>query len=198
MEFPFTETILLEDQRVRIEPLTEKHADHLEEVVDNNPSLLRYSPALLRDRKDLERYIQSNLALREQSLKYPCAIYDKLIQRYAGSSSFLRISNKDSHLEIGSTWIGSAFQRSGLNRHMKFQMLSYAFDTLGVIRVAFRTDARNEQSKTAILAIGATYEGTLRKHMLMPDGHVRDTVCYSILKEEWPSLQSTVFRSVID
>lgn len=198
MEFPFTENILLEDKRVRIEPLTSTHADQLEEVVDTNPGLLRYSPSLMHNRKDLERYIQSNLALREQSQKYPFAIYDKLIQRYAGSSSYLRISNKDSHLEIGSTWIGGAFQRSGLNRHMKFQMLHYAFDTLGAIRVAFRTDARNEQSKIAILAIGATYEGTLRKHMLMPDGHMRDTVCYSILKEEWPSLQSTVFRSMSD
>jgi len=196
MVFPFNDTILLEDSRVRIEPLTESHAALLEQLVNGNPGLLRYSPALMRDRSDLEQYIKTNLQLRQQGLKYPFAIYDKDKKSYAGSSSYLRISNKDSQLEIGSTWIGREFQRSGLNRHMKFLMLHYAFDTLGAIRVAFRTDARNEQSKTAIQAIGATYEGTFRKHMLMPDGHMRDTVCYSILKEEWPGLLATVFRSV--
>ena len=196
MEFPFTENIILEDARVRIEPLTEGLIDLLEPVVNNNPGLLRYSPVLMGNRSDLEHYIQSNLVLRKKRLKYPFAIFDKKSDRYAGSSSYLRISNKDNHLEIGSTWIGREFQRSGLNRRMKFLMLHYAFDTLGAIRVAFRTDAQNEQSRTAIQAIGATYEGTLRKHMLMPDGHMRDTVCYSILKEEWPGLLATVFRSV--
>ncbi|MBT8236702.1 MAG: GNAT family N-acetyltransferase [Bacteroidia bacterium] len=196
MVFPFNDSILLEDSRVRIEPITVGHEELLEPVVNNNPELLRYSPVLMRNRTDLEKYIKSNLALRERRLKYPLAIYDKESERYAGSSSYLRISDKDSHLEIGSTWIGREFQRSGLNRHMKFLMLSYAFENLGAIRVAFRTDARNEQSKTAIQAIGATYEGTLRKHMLMTDGHVRDTVCYSILKEEWPGLLATVFQSV--
>ncbi|NND16225.1 MAG: GNAT family N-acetyltransferase [Eudoraea sp.] len=196
MKFPFEEDIILEDQRVRIEPLTVKHVDLLEEVVKTNPGLLRYSPSFMRDRTDLENYIQKNLSLREEHLKYPFAIFDNHADAYAGSSSYLRISTKDSHLEIGSTWLGRSFQRSGLNRHMKLLMLQYAFDTLGAIRVAFRTDARNAQSKTAIQAIGGTYEGTLRKHMLMPDGYIRDTACYSILKEEWPNLQSTVFSTV--
>ena len=196
MDFPFDTDIQLEDQRVRLEPLSSLHVDALEPVVRNNPDLLRYSPSVLRDRQDLIRYIDIHKRLRKERRKFVFAVFDKDKDAFAGSSSYLRISEQDGHLEIGSTWIGKSYQRSGLNRHMKFQMLRYAFDDLGAVRVAFRTDDRNEQSKTAIQAIGAKYEGTLRRHMRMPDGFIRDTVCYSILAEEWPSIRSTVFAKM--
>ena len=196
MRFPFDSDIILEDNRVRLEPLSRLHVDALEPVIKANPDLLRYSPSVLRDRQDLIRYIESHTSMRHDRTKYAFAIFDKEREAYAGSSSYLRISERDGHLEIGSTWIGKRFQRSGLNRHMKFQMLRYAFDDLGAIRVAFRTDDRNEQSKTAIQAIGATYEGTLRKHMLMPDGYIRDTACFSILSEEWEHIRTTVFAKI--
>ena len=196
MRFPFDKNIILEDARVRIEPLTSAHVDPLTRIVMDNPGLVRYSPTLLNHRDDLIAYVQNQNSGREKRIKYAFAIFDKQQNAYAGSSSYLHISDRDSHLEIGSTWIGKKFQRSGLNRHMKFLMLRYAFETLGAIRVAFRTDDRNVQSKTAIQAIGAVYEGTLRKHMVMPDGHLRDTVCYSILAEEWPMIQSGVFKKM--
>lgn len=191
MRFPFEEDIILEDGRVRIEPLTSGHIDALIPIVIKNPGLLKYSPSVMENEKDLRDYVKIHQVLRERSLKYTFAIFDKQQNAYAGSSSYLHISDRDSHLEIGSTWLGRKFQRTGLNRHMKFLMLDYAFEGLGAIRVAFRTDDRNEQSKTAIQAIGGTYEGTLRKHMAMPDGHIRDTVCYSILAEEWPKIRQT-------
>lgn len=196
MEFPFDSNIILEDSRARLEPLSEVHVDLLEPVVVQNPGLLRYSPAVLNDRKDLIQYIQTHMGMRQDSIKYAFAVCDIDKDAYAGSSSFMHISERDDHLEIGSTWIGRRFQRTGLNRHMKFLMLQYAFETLGAIRVAFRVDDRNEQSKTAVLAIGATYEGTLRKHIRMADGFVRDTVCYSILVEEWPEIRQTVFAKI--
>ena len=196
MHFPFDTDIHLEDTRVRLEALSRLHVDALELVVADDPGLLRYSPSELKDRQDLIRYIEDHAALRQHRAKYAFAIFDKDSESYAGSSSYLHISEQDGHLEIGSTWIGKTFQRTGLNRHMKFQMLHYAFEELGAVRVAFRTDDRNEQSKTAIQAIGATYEGTLRKHMRMPDGFLRDTVCYSILADEWPGLRTTVFAKM--
>ena len=196
MVFPFEHDILLEDQRLRLEPLSRLHVEALMPVVEKNPRLLRYSPSVLKTKQDLIDYIESHTAMRFDRTKYAFAIFDKDKQSYAGSSSYLRISERDGHLEIGSTWIGKRFQRTGLNRHMKYQMLRYAFEDLGAIRVAFRTDDRNEQSKTAIQAIGATFEGILRKHMLMPDGHIRDTVCYSILDNEWETIRSTVFDTL--
>ena len=196
MVFQFEHDIHLEDQRVRLEPLSPMHVDALEPVVKANPGLLRYSPSLLNHRKDLLRYVEDHNQMRQNRRKYAFAIFDKDKEAYAGSSSYLHISEYNGHLEIGSTWIGKRFQRTGLNRHMKYQMLRFAFEELGVIRVAFRTDDRNEQSKAAIQAIGATHEGTLRKHMRMPDGFIRDTVCYSILAEEWEHIRTTVFAEI--
>jgi len=196
MNFPFEKEIILEDHRVRLEPISDSHVDALEPIVMGNPGLLRYSPTVLNNRIDLSRYIESHLRKRQDCTKYAFAIFDKDREAYAGSSSYMHISEHDGHLEIGSTWIGSRFQRTGLNRHMKFRMLHYAFESLGAVRVAFRTDDRNEQSKTAIQAIGATYEGTLRKHIRMPDGFLRDTVCYSILSEEWPEIHKNVFHQM--
>ena len=196
MIFPFDTDIILEDRRVRLEPLNDAHVNGLEPIVRDNPELLRHSPSVLKDREDLIRYIKIHMRMRKDRTKYAFAIFDKDKEAYAGSSSYLRISEQDDHLEIGSTWIGKRFQRSGLNRHMKFQMLGYAFENLAAVRVAFRTDDRNEQSKTAIQAIGARYEGTLRKHMRMPDGFIRDTVCYSILAEEWPGVRASVFAKM--
>lgn len=196
MYFPFEKDIILEDHRVRLEPLSDSHVDALEPVAMDNPGLLRYSPSVLQNRQDLIRYIEVHRAMRHDRTKYAFAIFDKEKKRYAGSSSYMHISEHDEHLEIGSTWIGKGFQRSGLNRHMKYRMLHYAFEYLGAVRVAFRTDDRNEQSKTAIEAIGATYEGTLRKHMRMSDGFMRDTVCYCILAEEWPAIQRSVFAKI--
>lgn len=196
MKFPFEKNIVLEDERVRIEPLSEMHIDPLENIVNNNPGLLRFSPTVLNNRKDLRRYIESHLIKRQDGTKYAFAIFDKDREAYAGSSSYMHISEQDGHLEIGSTWVGKRYQRTGLNRHMKFLMLHYAFESLGAVRVAFHTDDRNEQSKTAIQAIGATYEGTLRKHIRMPDGLMRDTVCYSILAEEWPEIHTNVFHQM--
>jgi len=131
--------------------------------------------------------------LRDKELKYPWAIYDKKAEAYAGCTSYLNISAVNSRLEIGSTWIGEEFQRTGLNRACKFLLLSYAFEDLGWERVELKTDSRNEQSKTAIQKIGAQYEGKLRSHTLMSDGYRRDTVYYSILKPEWPRIKSVIF-----
>lgn len=196
MKFPFDTNIILEDNRARLEPFSEGHVDLLEPVVIQNPGLLLYSPANLDNREDLIQYIRTHMRMRQDLIKYAFAVYDKEKNAWAGSSSFMHISERDDNLEIGSTWIGKRFQRTGLNRHMKFLMLRYAFETLGAIRVAFRVDDRNEQSKTAVLAIGATYEGTLRNHIRMADGFIRDTVCYSILVEEWPRIRQTVFAKM--
>lgn len=196
MEFPFDSNIILEDHRARLEAFSEVHVDLLAPIVIQNPGLLRYSPAKLDNREDLIQYIKTHMGMRQDRIKYALAVYDKEKDAWAGSSSFMHISERDDNLEIGSTWIGRRFQRTGLNRHMKFLMLQYAFETLGAIRVAFRVDDRNEQSKTAVLAIGATYEGTLRNHIRMADGFIRDTVCYSILVEEWPEIKRTVFAKI--
>ena len=128
--------------------------------------------------------------MRENGIRYTFTVWDKMEQAFAGSTSFLNISEADDRLEIGATWYGRKFQRTGLNRHCKFLLLSYTFEVLKAVRVEFRTDERNTDSRTAIEKIGGIYEGTLRTHMLMPDGHRRNTACYSILSSEWMDLKN--------
>mgnify|MGYP002777138386 CR=1 FL=1 len=157
--------------------------------------LLRYSPSAVHSHELLTAYIRQALAERTAGTKYPFAIFDKSVGQYAGSTSYGAISQADQRLEIGWTWIGKTFQRTGLNRNCKLLLLSYAFETLGFERVEFKTDTRNLQSRKAIQEIGATLEGEFRSHSIMSDGHRRNTVYYSILKNEWPDVKTVRFAN---
>ena len=192
--FPFNKIIILNNPRVRLEPLEKSHFEELKYLVGDNPQLLKYSPSPWGTAKNLQDYINTALEEKKKALRYPLVIFDKQADAYAGSTSFMNISDKNSRLEIGHTWIGKTFQRSGLNRNMKFLMIQYVFEELGYERLEFKTDARNEQSRKAIEGIGAQYEGLLRSHTLMPDGFRRDTVYYSVLADEWPSIKTSIFQ----
>ena len=189
----FTTDVHLETDRVKLLPLREDHHRELLWVVLGNPDLLRYSPSLLRTGAQLEEYIRAALRGRADGQRYPFVIFDKRAGRYVGSTSYGNVSPRDRRLEIGWTWLDPSVQGTGLNRHAKFLLLNYAFDTLEYARVELKTDARNEQSRRAIRKIGGTEEGTLRSHTLMADGYRRDTVYFSILRGEWPAVRERVF-----
>jgi RimJ/RimL family protein N-acetyltransferase len=93
-------------------------------------------------------------------------------------------------VEIGTTWIAKSWQRSFVNTHAKFLMLRHAFESLGCIAVELRTHRLNDQSRAAIERLGARLDGILRQHMIMPDGHIRDTAVYSITRNEWPTVKA--------
>lgn len=188
-------SVILENNRVRLEPLSWNHFNALLPFAIKYPTLLQYSPSKFGSEAALKEYFEYVLGLKEKESMYPFAIFDKSKNEFAGSTSFLNISNKNQRLEIGATWLGKEFQRTGLNRNCKFLLLKYAFETIDCQRIELKTDQRNEQSKTAIQAIGAKYEGCLRSHTLMTDGHRRDTVYFSILKGEWPGIKSTIFKN---
>jgi RimJ/RimL family protein N-acetyltransferase len=183
--FNFKDCIILEDDRVKIVPLELSHFDLLLDIVLNDKGLLKYSPSPIDSEMDLENYISTAIQTRRNSERYPFIIYDKTNRGYAGSSSYGNISNKDSRLEIGWTWIGRKFQGTGLNRTVKFLMLQYAFEELRFSRVEFKIDSRNTQSRRAVEKIGGIFEGELRSHTVMTNGFTRNTVYYSILENEW-------------
>jgi RimJ/RimL family protein N-acetyltransferase len=196
MNLNFKESILLENDRVRLEPLAEQHIYLLLEVGAADPELMRYSPSAVHTEELLTTYVLSAIEDRRKLAKYSFAIFDKEIEKYAGSTSFGNISNSDQRLEIGWTWIGKEFQRTGLNRNCKFLLLQYCFKILEFERVEFKTDSRNLQSRKAIEEIGGTLEGEFRSHSIMSDGHRRNTVYYSILKNEWPALKNSILQSI--
>jgi RimJ/RimL family protein N-acetyltransferase len=111
-----------------------------------------------------------------------------------GSTSILDIRVADDGVEVGATWLGRPWQRTGINREAKLLLLGHLFEELGAMRVQLKTDTRNVQSQTAIERLGAVREGVLRKHMRLWDGHVRDTVMYSILDAEWPAVKAALTR----
>lgn len=189
MDFNFNEDIKLENERALLKPLQAADYDQLLPVALSDKNLLQYSPAPVYSQKLLKEYIDNALQERSNHFRYPFIIYDKQLQAYAGSTSFASISNKDKRLEIGYTWIGRNFQRTGLNRQCKWLLLQYAFETLHFERVEFKTDERNLQSRTAIEKIGGKMEGILRSHTVLHDGFRRNTVYYSLLRSEWNAIK---------
>jgi len=109
--------------------------------------------------------------------------------RAVGATRFLTIQPDQRNLEIGGTWYGIDYQRTIVNTECKYLMLKHAFEVMGIIRVQIKTDSRNLASQRAIERLGAVKEGVLRKHMILPDGYIRDSVIYSILDDEWPAVK---------
>lgn len=190
MNFPFTDELVFENNRALLRPLLITDFDNLHDIATTNSTLLQYSPMPIYNKDLLTKYIQKSLQDRESKMRYPLIIFDKKQNEYAGSSSFLNISNANSKLEIGGTWLGHEFQKTGLNRSCKLLLLTFAFEKLSAERVEFKTDERNSASRKAIEAIGGQFEGILRADTLMYDGFRRNSVYYSILKNEWPEIKN--------
>ena len=189
MNFSFDEEIILENSFALLRPINKTDIDNLLPVATKDKDLLQFSPAQIYTRELLKTYIDNAVEHKIRKTRYPFIVFDKTRNQFAGSTSFLNISNPDDRLEIGSTWYGKAFQKTGLNQNCKYLLLQYAFDNLKAERVEFKTDERNLASRKAIEKIGGQFEGILRRHTLMSDGFRRNTICYSILKSEWPELK---------
>jgi RimJ/RimL family protein N-acetyltransferase len=190
MTFPFDKDIILENDFALLRPVNKTDVENLFSVASKDKDLLQFSPTPIYDKDLLKKYIDKAIENRQNKIRYTFCVFDKTKNAYAGSTSFLNISNPDDRLEIGATWYGKEFQRTGLNRNCKYLLLQYAFDNLEAERVEFKTDERNLASRKAIEKIGGQFEGILRRHTLMYDNFRRNTVCYSILKSEWNKLKS--------
>jgi len=190
MNFPFEKEITLENSSALLRPLQFSDIKNLLKIATEDEQLLQYSPLPIFSEKLLTEYVEKSIKERENKTRYSFTIFDKRKNSYAGSTSFMNISNVDSRIEIGSTWIGKEFQRTGLNRSCKYLLLSFAFDEVGAERIELKTDERNIASRNAIQKIGGQFEGVLRSHTLMYDGFRRNTVYYSILKNEWDKLKN--------
>ena len=185
-------SITLENNRVLLRPLA--LADETElQVIANEEPLWVYGLSDLSQPGELKTYIQKAIEDREQGICAVWTIVDKQTNSVAGCTRLAEISWKDERGQIGWTWIGKKFQRSGLNKAMKYLILKYGFETLNLNRIELKADERNLQSRKAILGMGAKEEGVLRQHIKMHNGFLRNTVFYSILKEEWEEVQKRFF-----
>jgi RimJ/RimL family protein N-acetyltransferase len=174
-----------EGRVARLEPLAMAHAEALAEA--GTPDLFTYHfPPPEFTPAGFGMLIQ---ALSSQPGYCPFAIVARDRNRAIGVTSYLDIRPRDRGLEIGFTWIAKPYQGSLVNPECKYMLLRHAFDQ-GAVRVQLKTDLRNVQSQGAIEKLGAVREGVLRKHMVRPDGYIRDSVMYSIIAEEWPAVRA--------
>ncbi|WP_394774707.1 GNAT family N-acetyltransferase [Flavobacterium sp.] len=184
--FNFSDNIILEDDLVLLRPLQESDVDNLLEISINEPETWKYSLVGADGKENLIKYIQSAIKNREDKREFPFIVFDKKSQKYAGSTRFYDMQLDYKTLQLGYTWYGSAFRGTGLNKHCKYLLLQFAFETLEMERVEFRADNNNERSIAAMKSIGCKVEGVLRSHMPTVNKETRrDSIVLSILKNEW-------------
>ena len=181
--------VTLEGMGVRLEPLAPRHAKDLL-AAGRDPAVWRFRPGEpFGTLDDLIRWMDAAPAAVRDSREVAFAIVRLPGGEAVGSTRYIDIRRADRALEIGSTWLGPAVQRTGVNTECKYLLLRHAFEDLGAVRVQLKTDLRNERSQAAIARLGAVREGVLRQHMTLGDGYVRDTVMFSITATEWPAVK---------
>jgi RimJ/RimL family protein N-acetyltransferase len=187
--------IILEGAIVRLEPLSMSHVDGLS-AVGMDEDLWRYTTSVIRNRGDLERYIEAALESQKEGKALPFAIIEKMSGRAIGSTRYGNIDGTNKRVEIGWTWVAKAWQRTPVNTECKYLLLKHAFETLGCIRVEFKTDSTNMQSRNALARIGAREEGIFRNHMIMPSGRLRHSVYFSVVDSEWAGLKKDLEKKL--
>lgn len=183
--------ISLEGPHVRLEPLRSEHASMLWEVAkDHLTEMFQWIPYRLETLEDFQEFSRQVLEEQKRGVSLPFATFERAGNRIAGTTRFMNMDLANRKVEIGSTWIAPPWQRTVVNTEAKYLMLRHAFETWKCLRVEFKTDALNLQSRKAILRLGAKEEGTLRKHMVTWNGRQRDSVYFSILDTEWPGVKA--------
>lgn len=179
---------VLENEFVRLEPLSPAHRDDLMRAVEVERLWKAwYTHIPSPDR--MGETIAQRLALREEGKMLPWAVIDPASDAAVGRTTYLNLDPANRRLEIGSTWLGRAVQGTRVNPASKLLLLGRAFEDLGCIAVEFRTHWHNRQSRAAIEKLGAKRDGVLRNHTIFENGTVRDTVVYSIIDGEWPTVR---------
>lgn len=189
----WTRRVTLDGRHVRLEPLAAGHARDLFEV--SGPGTFRYFSVVPKsaDVAGMEGFIEF---LTSDAARVHFAVIERSTGRAVGSTSYYDIRPAHLGLEIGWTWYGDRVRATAVNPECKLLLMARAFEVLGAERVALRTDARNAHSRGAILKLGAKEEGIMRRHLLMPDGSWRDSVYFSVLREEWAGVRAGLERRV--
>lgn len=185
------EKVTLEGQKVRLEPLSATHLPGLTEAVKDG-SLWEIPVTFVPPPDQLRQFLDNAESAFVSGKELAFATLDKHSGRILGSTRFRCIEAPHRRVEIGFTFLAASAQRTHVNTDAKYLMLRHAFEVWGCNRVELLTDERNAKSRAAIRRIGAREEGTLRHHMVMRDGFVRNSVIYSILAPAWPAVKAAL------
>jgi N-acetyltransferase len=188
--------VTLEGAVVRLEPLRLAHVDALSEV-GLDERLWQLTMSRCRTRDDMREFVEDALRLQAAGSALPFVTVERASGRAVGSTRFGNIDRANRRAEIGWTWVAPAWQRTAVNTEAKYLMLRHAFETLGCVRVEFKTDVLNARSRAALLRIGAKEEGILRAHQIVPHtGRLRDSIYFSVIASEWPETRAELERKL--
>ena len=183
--------LTLEGSVVRLEPIRREHAELFWQVANSDlEDIFRWIPYSMNTPEDFRMLIEKAFGEQERGESVVFATVERSSGQTIGSTRFMNIDRANRRVEIGSTWIAPAWQRTAVNTEAKNLMLRHAFEVWKCLRVELKTDALNQKSRNAILRIGAKEEGTLRRHLITWSGRVRDTVYFSVLDSEWPKVKA--------
>jgi RimJ/RimL family protein N-acetyltransferase len=181
------EAVVLENPFVRLEPLEERHREPLR-VAGNDPDLWRFANVNL-DNANFDAWVDHRFAEMKRAGEMTYAILEKASGQYAGSTSLLAYVHAHKRVEIGWTWYAKPFWAGAVNPSCKRMLLAHGFEVLGLNRIELKADARNTRSCKAMERFGARFEGIHRSHMVRPDGRLRDTAWFSVIRDEWPAVR---------
>ena len=185
---PWPDPITLRGQHARLEPLSHQHLDGLVDAVKDG-ELWKLWYTSVPTAENMTREIDRRLGLQKSGSMLPFTVFDA-DGRIAGMTTYMNIDANNRRVEIGSTWYAKRVQRTPLNTQCKLLLLGHAFEGLNCIAVEFRTHFFNHQSRRAIERLGAKQDGILRSHQVAPNGTLRDTVVFSIIAAEWPTVKA--------
>lgn len=192
----FLEPVTLVGNLVTLEPLRQDHHDGLVDAARDG-ELWRLWYTSVPRAQDMRQEIDRRLGLQAVGSMLPFTARRNDTGRVIGMTTYMHADPVNRRLEIGSTWNAVSAQRTGTNTESKLLLLAHAFEDLGCIAVEFRTHWMNQQSRSAIARLGAKQDGVLRNHERLPDGSLRDTVVFSIIEPEWPSVRNELERRLL-
>jgi len=184
---PWPEPVSFNGAHVSLAPLARGHRDGLIEAVKDG-ELWRLWYTAIPSPETMDKEIDRRLGLQKAGSMLPFTVFDA-DGRIVGMTTYMNIDAANRRVEIGSTWYGRRVQRTGLNTECKLLLLTHAFETLGCIAVEFRTHLFNRASRRSIERLGAKMDGILRSHQIGHNGTLRDTIVYSIVAAEWPTVK---------
>jgi RimJ/RimL family protein N-acetyltransferase len=185
------DSFTLKGQYVLLQPLEVGHSEDFWAIAKESlEEIFHWIPYRMESRGDFDRLVEKAFAEQARGESVVFATVERATGKVIGSTRFMNIDRANSRVEIGSTWIAPAWQRTAINTEAKYLMLRHAFEVWRCTRVELKTDALNQKSRNAILRLGAKEEGTFRKHLVTWTGRIRDTVYFSILDTEWPEVKT--------
>ena len=185
---PWPDPVTLRGEHARLEPLSHDHHARLVEAVKDG-ELWKLWYTFVPKPEDMTKEIDRRLGLQKSGSMLPFTVFDAA-GTIVGMTTYMNIDAANRRVEIGSTWYARRVQRTPLNTQCKLLLLAHAFEALDCIAVEFRTNFFNHQSRRAIERLGAKQDGILRSHQVASNGVLRDTVVFSIIASEWPTVKA--------